>query len=802
LGPLVRRSVTGTALATVLTLVPHLSPAKAADTAVVPGPASALLAQTIVFDIPAQPLAGALDSFARRTGWQLGYTSDLTMGLTSPGVQGTMGAIEALDRLLAGSGLTHVETAPGVITLEPLAAGGKETIDTLSIEALRSITSYEGTEGYVSYYSVAATKSDTPILETPQSISVIARQEIADRNVKTVAEAVRYSPGVLVDHYGVDPRGYDSINIRGFNSVTTGSFRDGLRMVGNFFAAPSTEPYGIERVDIMRGPSGALYGQAEAGGVIDRTTKRPRADMRQEVFIEGGNWNTFQGGFDLGGAVTEDDDLLFRLTGLVRQADTEFDYNDGSEQDDDRIYIAPAVTWKPTEDTELTVMANYLKDSRGTQFNTFANETVGLTDVVAGEPGFDEFKQEQFDVGYTISHRFDETWSVRQVARYNRTDVDYQAVVADYLDADGVTLHRYTWASPDVLNQVAIDNQVQAEFSAGPTDHVLLLGADYSYSHDAFSYHSGAADSLDITNVVYSGNATRPDAYQDTIQRLSQAGVYFQDQITLYDNLILTLGGRYTWMTQTTEQLLSDTTETKSDRAFTGRAGITYVFDNGIAPYFGFTQGFVPTEGASVDGKTYDPQRSEQYEVGVKYQPPGFNALFTAAAFRTTKTNVLTRDPEDINNSVLAGEIRAQGVELEAKASLFDGWDMSLSYTYTDSEVTKSNDVDLGKTPVLVPDHTASAWLGYTFDGGILKGLGLGAGARYVGSTFNDRANTSRSPEYVLVDAMARYDLTENARVQVNVNNLLDTEYITTCAYSSCYYGPGLRANARLTYSW
>jgi iron complex outermembrane receptor protein len=302
--------------------------------------------------------------------------------------------------------------------------------------------------------------------------------------------------------------------------------------------------------------------------------------------------------------------------------------------------------------------------------------------------------------------------------------------------------------------------------------------------------------------VVYSGNATRPDAYQDTIQRLSQAGVYFQDQITLYDNLILTLGGRYTWMTQTTEQLLSDTTETKSDRAFTGRAGITYVFDNGIAPYFGFTQGFVPTEGASVDGKTYDPQRSEQYEVGVKYQPPGFNALFTAAAFRTTKTNVLTRDPEDINNSVLAGEIRAQGVELEAKASLFDGWDMSLSYTYTDSEVTKSNDVDLGKTPVLVPDHTASAWLGYTFDGGILKGLGLGAGARYVGSTFNDRANTSRSPEYVLVDAMARYDLTENARVQVNVNNLLDTEYITTCAYSSCYYGPGLRANARLTYSW
>jgi iron complex outermembrane receptor protein len=797
----------GTALATILALTPCLTPAPvSAASSPSPEPTEALAqasgaGQKIAFDIPAQPLADALDRFTAITGWQLGYASDLAKGLTSTGITGTMSAEDALTRLLTGTGLLYMENAPGLGTLAPLSSGEHTTLDAVRVEGLRNITSYEGTEGYVSYYSVAATKTDTPILETPQSISVIAREEMEDRDVKTVAEAVRYSPGVLVDHYGVDPRGYDSINIRGFYATTTGSFRDGLRMVGNYFAVPATEPYGMERMDIMRGPSGALYGQAEAGGVIDRTTKRPLADMRQEVYLEGGNWNTFEGGFDIGGAATEDEALLFRLTGLVRQADTEFDYNDGTEQDNDRIFFAPAVTWNPTEDTNLTLMATYLKDSRGTQFNTFANETVGRTDVVGGEPGFDRFKQEQVDFGYDFSHRFNDMWSVRQVARYTHVDVDYQTVTGDSLSADNTTLNRSVWAAPDVLDQMAIDNQVQTNFSAGPTDHVLLMGADFSYSKDTFSYSSGAVAPLDITNVAYTG-VSLPAPYQETEQLLAQAGVYAQDQITLYDNLILTLGGRYSWMEQTTEQLLTNTTEVKTDAAFTGRAGITYVFDNGIAPYFGFTQGFVPTEGTSVDGKTYDPQRSTQYEVGIKYQPETINALLTAAIFRTTKTNVLTRDPADINNSVLAGEVRSQGVELEAKASLFDGWDMSASYTYTDAEVTKSNDVDFGKTPVLVPEHTATAWLGYTFGSGPLKGLALGSGMRFVGSTFNDRENTSRTADYVLVDAMARYDITENTRLQVNANNLLDTDYVTTCAYNSCYYGPGMRVNARLTYSW
>ncbi len=758
-------------------------------------------APAYTFAIAAQPLDAALDAFVQATGWQLGYESAMVSGVMSAGVDGRLPADEALNRLLAGTGLTFRQSAPGMATLETLATGEEATLGPVTIEALRGITSYEPTEGYVSYFSVAATKTDTPLIETPQSISVISRQEMDDHDVKTVAEAVRYNPGIAVDAYGVDPRGFDSIKIRGFDSVTTGSFRDGLRMDGNFFAAYTTEPYALERVDIMRGPSGALYGQAEAGGVINRTTKRPTAGMRQEAFIEAGSYNTYSGGFDVGGAATEDKTILFRLTGMMRQGNMEFDYNDGTEQDNDRVYFAPSLTWAPTENTELTLLTDYLKDSRSTQFGTFASEETGRTNTVAGEPGFDKFDQEQYAIGYTFSHRFDEMWSVRQTARYSHVEVDYQTVAANGLDADGRTLNRYVWASPDIVNQIAVDNQVESRFGLGPTDHVVLVGGDYSRSVDTFSYYSGAVGDLDIWDPVYTG-ASLPAPYQVTEQILVQSGVYAQDQVTLFDKWILTLGGRYSWVDQTTEQKLAGTTENKTDSAFTGRAGLTYMFDNGLAPYVSYTEGFAPTEGTNLSGESFEPQRSVQYEVGLKYQPPETNALLTVSLYHLTKSNVLTRDPDNINASIQSGEIRSRGVEVEGKASLFNGLDIHAAYTYTDAKVTESTEADLNQVPILVPDHTASVWMNYKVSEGPLKGLGIGGGVRYVGSTFNDLANTSSNPDYALVDATISYALTDSASVEVNANNLLDTEYVTTCSFGACYYGPGRRVNARLTYRW
>lgn len=725
----------------------------------------------------------------------------MTMRTARSGLRGALRAA-----LLGGTAIIVCMGSPGLgLAQDAKPAEEKKDGETVEltpvqVEALRSITSYEATEGYVSYYSVAATKTDTPAIETPQSISTIGRQEMEDRGVKTMAEAVRYSPGVTVDNYGVDPRGYDSITIRGFYSSTTGSFRDGLRMDGNAFAAYTTEPYAIERIDIMRGPSGALYGQAEAGGVVDRTTKRPYADMRQEIRVEAGSWDHFQGAFDLGGKANEDGSLLFRLTGVARESNTEFDYNDGTSQDNNRLFIAPALTWKGDK-TEITFLADYMKDSRSPLFNTFANETVGRTGVVAGEPGFDQFHQEQFSVGYALAHQFDDTFTFRQTARYFEVEVDYQTVSPGVLAADNRTLNRTTFGAPDELAQVAIDNQLEARFDLKGMKHTMLFGFDYSRSVDEYSYYSGLADPLDLINPVYTGAALPATPYLSNEQTLTQTGVYLQDQIKL-DKWLLTLGGRYSWVDLDTDDLLNNTTQSFQDSAFTGRVGLTYLFDNGVAPYASFIQGFVPRQGTDLYGKPFEPEDSTQYEVGVKYQPLNYNALFTASVFHLTKTNVQTRDPSDINNTLQTGEIEVRGLELEAKAGLFTGLDVTAAYAFMDAEVTQSNDGNVGLSPVLVPEHTASLWAVYSVQQPELRGLRFGGGVRYVGSVYNDTLNTSENPDYLLVDALVGYAVNDNMTVELRATNLLDEEYTTTCAFGSCYYGPGRWVSANLTYRW
>jgi iron complex outermembrane receptor protein len=797
-----RRLLATTALAGCL-----LAPLAAVAAEPAEGQAVAQADRRWTFAIPAQDLSAGLMAFAKQTGIQVVFKSEDLAGLKTGGLLGEMSAEEGLRRLLEPAGLsfrfaTDTSVVVGGGTSGETSVGNAMKLAPINVESVRNITSYQPTKGYVSYYSVAATKTDTPVIETPQSISTIGRQEMDTRNVKTVAEAVEYSPSITTNTYGVDPRGYDNISVRGFFTVTTGSFRDGLRNDGNFFAVYATEPYGIERVDIMRGPSGALYGQAEAGGVIDRTTKRPQADMVQDVQASAGSWDTYQGQFDIGGAVTEDKSLLVRLTALGRKGDTEFDYNNGKPQDNDRIFVAPTVTWKPTKKTDLTFFADYLKDSRSTNFGTFAAPEIGRTDVVAGEPDFDEFKQTQFSVGNAFAHQLNDIFTFRQKTRYSYVDVDYQSVSPTGLAADGVTIDRYSWASPDTLYQIALDNQAEARVALGPTFHTVLAGVDYSRSVDDYAYYSGAASSLNINNVVYTGATRAAAPYVDGEQTLQQIGAYLQDQMTLFDKWILTLGGRYSWVDQETEDQLTNTTEKKSDTAFTGRAGLTYLFDNGIAPYFSYTEGFVPQQGVNRSGESFQPEESTQFEAGVKFQPKALNALITASVFQMTKTNVLTVDPADINRSIQTGEIRTRGVELEAKASILNGVDATLAYSYLDAEVKESTDADLGKVPVNVPHHIASAWLNYTVPDGRLKGLGVGGGARYIGASWNDNANTSKNASYTLIDAAVSYKVTDSLALQLNVANLLDNEYTTTCAFGSCYYGPGRRVIGTVSYRW
>ena len=757
------------------------------------------------YQIPAGTLERVLNQFAREAGILLSFDSSLVEFRNSNGLKGEYTLTQGLGTLLKNTGIHYRLTDDKSVVLEPSANSGDEvaTLDTIRVEAVRGISAWGETDGFVSYYSDAATKTDTPLQETPQAISVIGREEIDKRNADNISEVVSYSTGVKVDDYGVDPRGYGSIRVRGYDTYTNGNFRDGLPTGGSQFAYYTTDPYVLERVDIMHGPSGALYGQGDAGGVVDKTTKRPRADMENEVRLESGSFNHRQGAFDVGGRLADNDDLLFRLTGVLRDSDTEFDYANGESQDNNRLLLAPSLRWDISDDTRITFLTEYLKDDRGAGFGTYDNEDIARTNVVAGEPDFDFFEHEQYSLGYLLSHRFNDVWSFRQNMRFYAIDVNYQTVYPSSLAADGRTLSRYLWAAPNEQEQFSIDNQLEARLSWGGVDHTLLFGLDYTRSEDDYQYYYDASiPTLDLLNPVYSGNLALPAPYEANIEVLTQKGLYLQDQIKFNDAWVLTLGGRYSHVRKDVDSQISSNHQIDNDYTFTGRVGLTYLFENGLSSYASYTEGFVPVSGVDAFGSSFEPEESEQFEVGLKYELPDYNGFLTVALFDLTKNNVLTRDPSNIFQNVQTGEVNTKGLELEGKVSLLAGLDMTAAYSVLDAEVTKSNNADLYKTPVQVPKHLASLWLNYRMNDGDLRGLEIGGGFRYVGSQYSDLANTSETDSYTLLDATVRYHLNENITFALDANNLLDKEYLTTCSSGTCYWGQGQRLTASVKYRW
>jgi len=757
------------------------------------------------YQIPAGTLESVLNQFAREAGILLSFDSTIVESRNSTGLKGDYTPRQGLEKLLMNTGILYRLTDEKSVVLEPSVNLGDEVVklDPIRVEAIRSISAWGETEGFVSYYSDAATKTDTPLQETPQAISVIGKEEIEKRNAENISEVVSYSAGVKVDDYGVDPRGYGSIRVRGYDTFTNGNFRDGLPTGGSQFAYYTTDPYVLERVDIMHGPSGALYGQGDAGGVVDKTTKRPRADMVNEVRLEAGSFNHLQGAFDVGGQLAGSDDLLFRLTGVLRDSDTEFDYANGKAQDNDRLLLAPSLRWDISENTRITFLTEFLKDDRGAGFATYDNENIKRTRVVSGEPDFDFFEHEQYSFGYLLSHRFNDVWSFRQNTRFSSIDVDYQTVYPLSLAGDGRTLSRYLWAAPNEQKQFAIDNQLEARLSWGSVDHTLLFGLDYIHTEDDYEfYYDTTIPTLDLLNPVYSGNLALPAPYEANNEVLTQKGFYFQDQIKFNDAWVLTLGGRYSHVRKDVESKINTSHQVDNDYTLTSRVGLTYQFDNGLAPYVSYTEGFVPVSGVDSFGKSFEPEESEQFEVGLKYELPDYNGFLTVALFDLTKNNVLTRDPSNIFLNVQTGEVNSRGLELEGKVSLFSGLDITAAYSVTDAEVTKSNNADLHKMPVQVPKHLGSLWVNYRVNEGDLRGWEVGGGFRYVGSQYNDLANTSKADSYTLIDATVRYHLNENITFALDANNLLDKEYLTTCSSGTCYWGQGQRLTASVKYRW
>lgn len=781
-------------------------------------------AAPIPVNIQAQPLASALIALGRQSDLQILFNQDLVRGLQANAVSGTMESTDALNRLLAGSNLTFQISGSSVMIVPAATPGGVTTLSPISVTGrLESATG--PVDGMVAKRSATGTKTDVSILDIPQSLSVVTRDQMDVQGVTNLEQSVRYTPGVRSEILGAGTE-RDKIYIRGFEP---NYYLDGMMLpYGAAGQGARIETYGLERVEVLRGPSSVLYGQNPPGGIVNMVSKRPTAESFREIALEGGNFDRRQVAADFSGPIDEDGKFLYRLTALKRTSDTQVDY-----ARDNREYVAPSFTWKPTEATTFTILGQYQKDDAdvsvmylpawGTLYENPYGDIPRSRNI--DEPNHDKFQRYYRSLGYLFEHRFNDKLTVRQNLRYTDVDVTAYSVYGTGLimnpatqrPTDYRTLSRYQWDVDRYQSFFTVDNQVEAKLKTGKLGHDLLVGLDYKRATLDQTVHGGVGPTIDVYAPVYRDigrSAKVVDGYEDQ----HQLGLYLQDQISL-ERWLLTLGGRYDWTDKTNRNRLNNVKTTTDDNVFTGRVGLTYLAESGLAPYASYSTSFEPVSGTGYGGSPFDPTKGRQYEAGVKYQPTGSNSLIAVSAFHLTQTNVLTPDithrdctlyPGTCGNfNEQTGEVEVKGLEFEARASLTDSLDLITTYAYTTSEITQSNTASLGKQQSLIPRHQASAWADYTIGGGPLAGLRIGGGVRYVGTSYGDNLNTLKTPAYTLVDAALQYDLGQlasqlkGARVSLNVNNLFDRRYLTTCAaVSACFYGPGRVVLAQVRYRW
>jgi iron complex outermembrane recepter protein len=676
--------------------------------------------------------------------------------------------------------------------------------------------------GYVAGQSLTGSKTDTPILETPQSISVVTKDQIAAQQAQSVPEVVRYIPAVTTEFYGASSIA-DEVKVRGFIAPR---YLDSLRLPYETviqFAQTRTEPYNLERAEVLKGPASSIYGQSSPGGLLNMVSKRPTAERRGEIELQYGSFDRLQGAFDLSGPLDQDRQLLYRVVGVTRNTDKVIDFNHES-----RLFIAPSFTWTPNIDTTFTILSSFTRDKGDGQPQQYvpaygslypnANGRIPYSRNI-GEPNYDHFRVDQNLIGYSFEHRFNDVFQVRQNLRYGTVDLELTSMRNEAAFPDMTVTSRSANYVAATVGNLALDNQLQADFRTGPLAHKVLLGLDYQHADVFGDYRSAfpapAGYPINIFAPAYGTPILGKDALTPFIRTRSaqdQIGVYVQDQIKL-DRFVLTLASRHDNATANSTDELSGGKVNQTDNAWTGRAGLTYLFDNGVAPYLLYSTSFQPVAGFQLtdsSGNPFKPTTGRGIEGGVKYQPVGTKALFTAAVFEIVQQNVLTIDPGNPFLSVQTGEVRVRGAELEAKVSLTDRLDIVGGLAHIEPIVTKNNSGNIGKDVAVVPRDSASLWGMYTWRDGALAGFGLGAGVRYVGQLYGDEANTIPVPAHTLFDATIAYDFSylrpelKGVKLQVNATNLLDTYYVTNCftGLPYCALGAPRTVLATLKYQW
>jgi len=750
--------------------------------------------------------------------------------------------------LLKSTALSGLFIAPIGLQAAPGTASQADAVQLEEVTVQgRGETATGQTQGYVARRTATGTKTDTPVIETPQTISTITRQQIQDQAALTVSQALRYEPGVAAETRGGNRT--DSVYIRGFGgfggNASYVQYLDNLRLPkGVSYALPSIDPYLLERIDVLQGPASVLYGQSNPGGLINLVSKRPLDVQRSEVLARFGTDSHFEGGFDITGPVPTISGLSYRLITLGRDADTSVNYSK-----DQRVFVASMLTFAPDAATTFAIQGLYQRDPNSFQTNWMpalgtlqANPNGKIPyNFFSGDPSYNTFNREQTAISYQFEHRFNDVFAARQNLRFMHLGTNFEALsvlpnstafaaAASCGGFSSLCLGRQSTHYVERADNLNVDNELEARFFTGAFRHVALAGVDYQWTNANALYGNGTTTYLNYLRPVYTG-ISAPALTTSQRQNNTQLGAYGEDQIQ-YGSWHLQLGVRNDWSDvsalTTTLATGSGAQAINRSSATTWRAGLLYKFDNGLAPFVDYATSFEPTSGTGYGGTAFVPTTGKQIEGGIKYQPDNFPGLFTLTGYDMTQYNVLTTDTVHTSTNTAVtlcstttcqaqtGAIRSTGVELSAKTTPLPGLNLIASYAYVDVRVQSSpvvtNGIAVqGKHPVGAPDQTAGFWGDYTIQGGPMRGFGFGGGVRYIGQSYGDTINTTamRVPSYTLFDAQIHYDLIglhprlAGMKAAVNVSNLFDKHYVSACASEyQCFYGTSRTVLGTLTYTW
>lgn len=663
-------------------------------------------------------------------------------------------------------------------------------LQNIDIQSATDIETAQGpVQGYRATRSASATRTDTSLHETPQSISVVTREAVEDIGATRLQDALDYAGGVgRANNFG--GQGLTTFTVRGF---TTGEFyRNGFPINRGYPNMPDAST--IERLEVLRGPATTLYGRGDPGGTFNVVSKQPLAERSVTLGSQLNDQGMKRGTLDASGPLDEEGRFAYRLNVVGEGGDT---FRDHVETE--RYGVTPVLSWQVDDATRITFEGDFMRNNapldRG--LTRYPNQAgTASRDTFFGEKNVGKLHNDNNMAQIRFDHDLNADWKLGGGIQILDGSLKGDAIEANGLAADGRTLGRnfnyrkLEWTDRDVqLN-------VTGHFATGAFDHTLLAGVEYEdYDYRSIIQRSSGAVNaytIDIFDPVY--GTARPALTRTTThdkENLKTYAAFVQDQVALTERMKLLAGVRFERFEHDYDTFGVGVPFTNSDNAVTPRLGLTYDLTDTVAVYANTARSFKPNTGASRLGGGFKSEEGKSYEVGVKWEALDRQLSVDAALYQIEKQNVLTTDPVDSTFSVAAGEVRSRGLDLNVVGNLTPEWRVMGSYAYVDAEVTKDNTLRTGTRLLNIPQQTFSLLNVYEFQDGALRGLGLGAGGRYVDQRAGQTANTAFSMDsYTVFDLLAFYKVNEHIKLNLDLKNVFNTEY-EEGAFGNVYAYPG-----------